>query len=248
MSARKKIELEQVKDTPKDRAYYERTIWQSIQEFYYSEFGAESSEQIIKLPQNCFLSALEYARRIAINRCDLLKGSPHKINERSGGTVWNECYNPETVEMLAEIYVNICFRLDRVPSLYGFAMLTGIERSTLQRWVEEAKGVTIASRQDTPKKGITDIKAARVQSLQNVAISGGKGVVGSIAILNNELWNTPTLEQPKEHALSAEELPYPVFSADGSATWVQGLPEKRKNGALDALELPTFASADNGDI
>ena len=246
MSARKKADIERVENTTKDKAYWENSVWEAVREYYYTEYNAETVEQISKLGQNSFVAACEYARRCCVSRCDLMTVTPHKPNK--GCTVFNECYDAERVEMLCSVYISIAFRIDKVPSVYGFSVLSGIDRETMQRWVSEGQGVTIASRWNTPKRSVQKIRDARAQSLQNVAISGGKGAVGAIACLNNEVWNNPTTEQPKEHALRAEELPYPVFSADGSATWVQGLPEKREKGALDALELPTFASADNVDI
>lgn len=234
MAARSKKDLERVEDAPKDRAYFENHIAEAVRAFYYENFNAETTEQIAKCSQNSFISALQYARRCCIQREDLLDYIPHKITEYN--TVLNEAYSPEKVGLVCECFLSLCFLYDKVPSIYAFAVLTGIERGTLQEWVEREK-VRLQRREHTPKKSILDIKAAREQSLSNLALSGGKPAIGAIAHLNNELWKESIPEQPKQgQGVTVEELP--VFDPVG------GLLEQGERVALpvsdDALGLPVL--------
>lgn len=206
MSARKKRDvLERVEDSPKDAAYYEREITKCVQDYYFSQYGIEGAEEISKKPQNTWVAAMEYCRRQCINKEDLIELQAHKIHPTCGGIAYNEAYSPEKVEMLAQVYIILCFAYDRTPSIFGFSILSGIDREVLQHWA--AEGVSTASRQNTPKRSVQYIRDARTEALQNIATSGGRGVVGAIACLNNTSWRETPLEAPKMHVLTAEELP-----------------------------------------
>ena len=228
MAARSQKYIEEVQNEPKDKSYWENHISEAVREFYYSEFNAESVEQIAKCSQNSFVSACEYARRSCINKPDLMTYTQHTI-PTTGAVVNNEQYDSNTIEIICNVYLSLCFLYDKIPSVFGFAMLTGIDRQTLEGWVAEVKnGVTSSHRLDR-QKSVRNIKAARALSLQNVAVSGGKGTVGCLAILNNETWNNPTTPEQSARPLLCSELP--VLSLPGAGAPV---------GGSDPVELPVL--------
>lgn len=241
MSARKQADIEQMTDCPKDKAYFENSIEESIRDFYFSEYGAESAEQIAKLGQNSFVAACEFARKQCITRADLIEYKAHAISR--GGTALNEQYSAERVEMLCEVYLSICFRYDKVPSIYGFSVLSGIGRELLFKWVSDAEKVSRTCREYPPKRAILNLKAARATSLQNVAISGGSRTVGAVACLNNEFWNNQPIEEEKrESVTSAADLP--VFDGNGNfleSTW-------KPMRAEASAALPVFNSGEFEEI
>ena len=206
MSARKTAEvLEIMQDTPKDAAYFQNAIKAAIDDFYFDNYGAETAEQIAKCSQNSFLAACVYANKSCINRDDLLTFIPTKVNEYS--TIQNEVYDKSKVDILCTAYLHLCFLYEKIPSVFCFAELSGIDRTVLQSWISESKELTSRRSYDTPKRSILKLRDARGEMLQNTAISGGKGTIGSIAILNNTVWKNEVTEREEIHVLSAYDLP-----------------------------------------
>lgn len=209
MAARKTAEvkeiLERVEDSKKDKAYYENAIRQAITEYYFDNYGAETTEEIAKCSQNTFLGACVYANKQCIDKESLLEYTPHNLNNYS--TVHCETYSREKVDLLCEIYLQLCYIYEKVPSVFCFAELSGIDRTVLQSWIGGTNGLTSRRLHDTPKRSIEKLRDARAEMLQGVAITGGKGTIGSIAILNNSTWKETEQKREEERPLLACELP-----------------------------------------
>ena len=153
----------------------------------------------------------------------------------TGARVSNEQYDSNTIEIICNVYISLCFLYDKIPSVFGFAMLTGIDRQTIEGWITEAKkgsGVSMQYRLDR-QKSVMNLKAARALSLQNLAASGGKGTVGCLAVLNNEVWGKNDYISDTKRALAVGELPdlYPLFAVEDKAAPVPpvGLPVLRSD-------------------
>jgi hypothetical protein len=114
---------------------------------------------------------------------------------------------------LVAIYISLCFRYNKVPSVFGLSVLTGIERARLIDWGNKAEKVSPSCREHARKKMILEVKAARAQSLENLAISGGKSALGCIAFLNNEIWNN-AIEQPEEKEETVKSWELPIFNPE----------------------------------
>lgn len=209
MAARKAAEvkeiLERVEDSKKDRAYYENAIRQAITEYYFDNYGAETTEEIAKCSQNTFLGACVYANKQCIDKASLMEYVPHNINGET--IIHNEAYSAEKVDLLCGVYLNLCFLYEKVPSVFCFAELSGIDRTILQGWINDEKRVTPARRGHTAKRSIEKLRDARAEMLQGVAITGGKGTIGSIAILNNSTWKETEQKREEERPLLACDLP-----------------------------------------
>lgn len=206
MAAVKK-EFEKVSDEPKSVAEISDGILAAIKDFYYSTYEVESLEEISKKSNNTFTAALAFARSQCINRNDLLIYVPHQVNQY-GAIAQNEAYDCYKVEQLAELYLNICFMLDKLPSIYAFSALSGIDRTVMQGWLKEEDGVTSADRYNKPKRAVQKIVDARSEFLQGAAASGGKSTIGSIAILNNTTWkNSAQTVSDNRRALPVWDVP-----------------------------------------
>jgi hypothetical protein len=57
------------------------------------------------------------------------------------------------------------------------------------------------------KSAILKLRDARQETLQNAAISGGKGTIGCVAVLNNTAWKETPKEEGRVEAISVEDLP-----------------------------------------
>ena len=234
MAARKKAHIKAYgKPERRSRQYWEAHIVESIKEFFYGEFGLETVADIQKTPHNVFNAALEYARSQCVHRGELLEYVTHNA---SGATIHNEQYSAQAVGELCEAYVSICSLFDRVPCVYSFAVLSGIDRTTLEGWINDVKGVTTASRLDK-QKSLKNLRAARAVSLSNLALSGGKSSIGAIAHLNNEVWRDMPVTEDTSRPLPACELP--VLDASGAFIERAALPDL-------GAELPTFESSASG--
>ena len=206
MSAKRKADiLERVTDEEKDSTYYENAIKSAVQEYYFENYQAETPEEIGKLSQNTFLGACLHARKVCIERDALLDYIPHRTG--GGSIVCNESYNEDKIEMLCNAYIEICYLYDKIPSIYGFSELTGVDRGILHDWINKCKGVSCTSRDHRGKRAIQKLRDARGEMLQNAAISGGKPAIGSIAVLNNTIWGKVEETREEMPVLSAEDLP-----------------------------------------
>ena len=232
--------LERVTDCQKDKAFFENKISEAVRMFYFEEFSAETVEQIAKCSQNSWVACMEYVRRSCIVRDDLLIFTSHNLNGNgSGAVVDNEEYNGELIELLCDIYVSLSFLYDKIPSMFGFHVLTGIPRTTLQNWANGAEEVTISSRGFKKKKAVETIRVAKGVSLENLAVTGGKATVGAIAALNNEYWGKQEIEKPQTAVLQSWQLP--DLSGKTEAIEVHGepLPVLRPS-VEDAAGLPVL--------
>ena len=81
-------------------------------------------------------------------------------NYFKNGSTFNKLIKPNTqcnsydlvqVERVFNIYIDLCFTYDKEISLYGFSFFTGIDKSTLYDWGNEAhRASSFAS--DLPKR------------------------------------------------------------------------------------------------
>lgn len=206
MSARKTADvLERVENEEKDSKYYENAIKNAVQEYYFTNYNAETPEEISKLSQNTFLGACLHARKVCIERDALLDYIPHRTG--GGSIVCNESYNEDKIEMLCNAYLEICYLYDKIPSIYGFSELSGVDRGILHDWINKYKGVTSSGRCHKGKRAVLKLRDARGEMLQGVAVTGGKGTIGSLAILNNTVWKNEETEREEIPVLSAYDLP-----------------------------------------
>ena len=234
MAARKQADRQQ--GEVKSREYWQAQIVEAIKDFYYGQFELETVADIQKTPHNVFNAALQYANSQCVKRGDLLEYVPHTI-ESSGAIVHNETYNAKAVGELCSAYISLCALFDRVPCVYSFALLSGIDRTTLEGWVNDAKGVSSADRVNK-QKSIRELKTARAASLSNMALSGGKSALGAIAHLNNEIWNNQTTPEQSARPLSVAELPVLALPGSAGGSAPVGVPDRGR----DLVELPVLGS------
>lgn len=203
--------IEKVTDEPKDETYYRNRISEEIVKFYRN--CSIPKEKIMDAPLNTWSACMRYVHDRCINRKDLM--IPYCIGG-NGSKAMSYKYDDNIVDMLLGIFLAECELFDKVPSVWAFAALTGIDLDTLEEW-----RINYRHRELTPKRvGIMKkLGVARELALSNRISDGRRNPVGSIAVLNHEYsWNTEKIESADNRgsALALSDIPrLPVFHDDG---------------------------------
>ena len=217
--------MEMVHDEKKDIAYYRNAIPEAVIEFY----EGIGQNDILQAPLNTWSAAMRYANRLCVKAGDLMED--YEVSPRG---LHGLKYNLELVNLICDVFLELCEVYDKVPSLWAFSCLCGVPWSTAMEWAHGySKGLSM-QRLDITKK----VKTAREASLANKIVDGRKNPVGAIAALNHEYgWNTsPIIEERHERPLTLAELPIFDGSIIREEKKVQELPVKGSDSVIYSVD------------
>lgn len=171
-------------------------------------------EDMHKEPQSRWNAALLY-----INK-NLFKLHPEIL--KSENRVSNT-YDINIINIICDIYIELCYEYDKEVSILGFCKLTGIVQDTIYQWGNETTRLG-SSASEIYKKLSTE----REESLSNMLISGKRNPVGLLGALNRHYgWN---MGQPRggitEKQQSIEQIQQRYKPAELSANDTQLTPPK----------------------
>lgn len=171
-------------------------------------------EDMHKEPQSRWNAALLY-----INK-NLFKLHPEIL--KSENRVSNT-YDINIINIICDIYIELCYEYDKEVSILGFCKLTGIAQDTIYQWGNETTRLG-SSASEIYKKLSTE----REESLSNMLISGKRNPVGLLGALNRHYgWN---MGQPRggiaEKQQSIEQIQQRYKPAELSANDTQLTPPK----------------------
>lgn len=220
MGAVKTEDIPKYDTEPKDKAYYENAIGTAIRD-YYANKGCKTDADICKESNNGFLAALDYCRRECVSKYDIMDIVPHNTGYR---TAHNAEYNFDALNILAEVYVLLCYQFDKVPSVTGYSYLTGVSHDSLQNWgnMVTLSGSFVGEKDKANEKGqIYHYICSSRESAINNRILDNKGTLGGIATLNSKFgWRQPeTMPDGTQKSVSMLDIPdlskLPVFDDRG---------------------------------
>lgn len=110
-------------------------------------------------------------------------------------------YNTQLLESIYNIYIDLCYIYNKVPSIEGYSLLCNIDYKVIQNWKYE--------KTNTPQNGIyTKIAQNREAALKNKCIDSNN-IIGTITIGNSENgWNTGAqVQHITNNIITADALP-----------------------------------------
>ena len=141
---------------------------------YMQEVAAEQGEKLENITSNQFGYILTRVADKFFKHTHILQDMDADGNN----------YNYDYIYNIAMFYRSICLKYNKVISVYGYSMLTGIDVDILERY----KGLDITNKYYKIIKILTN---ERENYIKNKLVDSNN-VVGAIAVANNEFkWTTP---------------------------------------------------------
>lgn len=203
--------MEKVEDFKDAQEVFENDI-----ELYFNEFcEKEKIENMAEAPQSIFYAALIYVFRHTFKDTNRLKlkGKLQGYNNNSYNNQYSNInnsncnsYNYEYLNYIADYYIYICYKFNKICTISGFCKLTGINEIVVYNWANErTKGDRLStSAYDLWEKISKDYEASGEARLWS-----GKNPVGHLAALNRRFgWNLPGVsrETSQRQTLTAEDI------------------------------------------
>lgn len=194
---RAQLRKEQEKARNKSSLEYMNEIEKSLE-----KYCAENDVEDLKTaPQSIFVAGLMYTQRRVFPNKDALK--EQRLEQTYKQAV--NAFNYELLSTIADIYIYLCYKYDKIINPNGFSKLTGIDFVLISSWGNPDNRLSASSFAIYQK-----IIAERQESLSNKLTAAKGNPVGILAILNHfHSWNLPGVsrEIAPRRALTAEELP-----------------------------------------
>lgn len=210
-------------------------IAQFCQEFMLS-LGLEkyNLDDLRKDTQSAFYAALKYVHEHTFEHNNyILKNHAYReqTNNKKYQYTTGSNYNYDVISDIADIYINYCSLLNKIPDQQGFIFLTGISYQTFNTWmhildnnINDNSNNNIYSdgnsKESLNKKKyeiISKIKTSKRAYLEARTTDGKQNPVGCIAILNNEFYNVQTAQKDSgERVNLLAELPELALIGDNA--------------------------------
>lgn len=187
-------------------------IFKNDIEMYFKMFCEEEHvEDIRKEPQAIFYAALIYTQRHAFPDRSILKlhrkYEPYNNNSRpyfnnSSCGVYNYDYLLE----LADYYIYLCYKYDKICTITGFSKLTGIKESIIFEWGSDSGK---SGKLSTTPSALLEKLRGEYENSGEGRLWSGKNPVGHLAALNRRFgWNLPGVsrETSQRQTLTAEDI------------------------------------------
>lgn len=133
-------------------AYYKNVIVD-----YIHRYTQENGITPDKLTNNNMLAICQEIQEAVFNPSDIKQHNP-------------KCNIPYTTHNLTElfyIYKSVCVKYGRIPSLYGFSILTGIAEDTIKKYVTPADLEILNIRREMLRNALSDDRMGRIVLANN---------------------------------------------------------------------------------
>ena len=222
--------MERVAEQEERQEVFENDI-----DMYFKMFCDENEiEDMKNEPQSTFYAAMMYIYKHCFKGTDRLrlKGAFPGYNNNNYNNQYSNlnnsncnAYNYEYLNDIADFYIYMCYKYNKICTISGFSKLTGISDNTISDWGNERKQ---ASRLSTSAINLHKKLIGEYESSGEARLWSNKNPVAHLAAMNKHFaWNLPGVS--REHTdralLTAEQLPklgniyaqLPDTSTDGSA-------------------------------
>ena len=159
----------------------------AVSEYLQEYIDTHQIEDMHKEPQSRWNAALLYINKNYFKlHTDILKADNYTTgNLKYNNPCNNNAYDLDKVNVLCDIYIDLCYEYDKEISILGFSKLTGINQDTFYDWGNQSSGPS-SSGCEIYKK----LSREREESLSNMLISGKRNPVGLLGALNRHYgWN-----------------------------------------------------------
>lgn len=203
--------MEKIQETQESEEIFENDI-----DMYFKDFcEREEIEDMRLYPQSIFYAALIYIYNHVFkgtNRLKLkgkLQGYNNNYYNNQYSNINNSncnSYNYEYLNYIADYYIYICYRYNKICTISGYCKLTGLNESFVYDWANEKR----ASKLSTSAYDLWEKLSKDYESSGEARLWSGKNPVGQLAVMNRRFgWNLPGVsrESSVKAIKTAADLP-----------------------------------------
>lgn len=222
--------MEKVRETQESEEIFENDI-----DMYFKDFcEREEIEDMCLYPQSIFYAALIYIYNHVFkgtNRLKLkskLQGyNNNNYNNQYSNINNSNCnsYNYEYLNYIADYYIYMCYRYNKICTITGFCKLTGIYESVVYDWGNEKR----ASRLSTSGRDLWEKLSKDYESSGEARLWSGKNPVGQLAVMNRRFgWNLPGVsrENTTKTIKTVADLPQLGTSGDAQGSNIRQIAQQ----------------------
>lgn len=222
--------MKKVKDFNDSEEVFENDI-----DLYFNEFcNKEKIENMTEASQSIFYAALIYVYNHIFKGTNRLKlkGKLQGYNNNNYNNQYSNInnsncnsYNYEYLNYIADYYIYMCYKYNKVCTVSGYCKLTGIREDVVCNWGSESRTPQLsASANNLYQKLAKDYEASGEARLWS-----GKNPVGHLAVMNRRFnWNLPgfSRETSQKQALTAADIRHQLQNSADSPLLSDNLAQK----------------------
>lgn len=216
--------MEKVQEAAESEEIFENEI-----DMYFKRFCTnENIEDMASAPQSLFYAALIYVYNNTFKGTNRLKlkGKLQGYNNNNYNNQYSNInnsncnsYNYEYLNYIADYYIYMCYKYNKICTISGYCKLTGINETVVYDWANEKR----ASKLSTSAYDLWEKLSKDYESSGEARLWSGKNPVGQLAVMNRRFgWNLPGVsrESTTKVIKTASDLPQLniLGDAQGSAT------------------------------
>ena len=203
--------MEKVQEAPESQEIFENEI-----DMYFKRFCKdENIGDMAAAPQSLFYAALIYVYNNTFKGTNRLKlrGKLQGYNNNNYNNQYSNInnsncnsYNYEYLNYIADYYIYMCYKYDKICTISGYCKLTGIRETVIYNWANER---TKADRLSTSAYDLWEKLSKDYESSGEARLWSGKNPIGQLAAMNHHFtWNLPGVsrESTSKTALTAAEI------------------------------------------
>lgn len=202
--------MEKIEDFEDTQEVFENDI-----DLYFNEFcEKEKIENMAEAPQSIFYAALIYIYNHVFKNTNKLKlkGKLQGYNNNNYNNQYSNInnsncnsYNYEYLNYIADYYIYLCYKYNKICTISGYCKLTGINETVAYDWANEKR----ASRLSTSAYDLWEKLSKDYESSGEARLWSGKNPVGQLAVMNRRFgWNLPGVsrETSQRQTLTVEDI------------------------------------------
>lgn len=204
--------MEKVQETADSEEIFENEIDMHFKRFCTNE----NIEDMTSAPQSLFYAALIYVYNNTFKGTNRLKlkgklqgyNNNNYYNNQYSNINNSNCnsYNYEYLNYIADYYIYMCYKYNKICTISGYCKLTGINETVIYDWANEKR----ASKLSTSAYDLWKKLSRDYESSGEARLWSGKNPVGQLAVMNRRFgWNLPGVsrESATKVIKTASELP-----------------------------------------
>lgn len=186
-------QMEKVQETADSEEIFENEIDMHFKRFCTNE----NIEDMTSAPQSLFYAALIYVYNNTFKGTNRLKlkGKLQGYNNNNYNNQYSNInnsncnsYNYEYLNYIADYYIYMCYKYNKICTISGYCKLTGINETVIYDWANEKR----ASKLSTSAYDLWEKLSGDYESSGEARLWSGKNPVGQLAVMNRRFgWNLP---------------------------------------------------------
>lgn len=222
--------MEKVQETAESQEIFENEI-----EAHFKRFCEdENIEDMAAAPQSLFYAALIYVYNNTFKGTNRLKlkGKLQGYNNNNYNNQYSNInnsncnsYNYEYLNYIADYYIYVCYKYNKICTISGYCKLTGINETVIYDWANEKR----ASKLSTSGRDLWEKLSKDYESSGEARLWSGKNPVGQLAVMNRRFgWNLPGVsrESTAKAIKTAADLPQLGTSGDAQGSNVRQIAQQ----------------------